>query len=278
MTAVFLSTGEWDVLLAGALAGQGLELAFQPIVDLESGQISGYEALARFTGPNELRPDHWFGAARARGVVARLDAVVLGLALSYRSELPPGTFLSVNVEPDSIGHPNVDAVLRAAGSLEGLVIELTEHIPVEADGYLESQLAAYQERGALIALDDAGSGYAGLQHIIRFRPAMLKLDRSLVEHIDGDNAKLALVEMLGVFAERIGAQVLAEGVERPEESAALRDLGVPLAQGFYFARPGPPFPGLSEAAADYFRRHRRGIDRFGTSLGAEPGIFAPAGG
>lgn len=247
----YLSTAEWDELLADALDGRGLGVAFQPIVDLRAGKIVGYEALARFAGPAGLRPDHWFRAARARGVVARLDAAALEAALAHQSVLPPGCFLSINVEPDSIGHPAVDAALRAASS-QGLVVELTEHVPVEADGYLERRLAEYRARGVQVAVDDAGSGYAGLQHILRLRPSLLKLDRAIVECLERDDAKVALIQMLAVFAERIGASLLAEGVEQASEAAALGRLGVPLAQGFFFAEPGPPWPQLRAGAARFF--------------------------
>lgn len=249
----YLSTTQWDELVARALAGEGADVAFQPVIELTTGEIVGYEALARFAGPPGLRPDHWFRAARARGVVARLDAVVLERALARRVELPARRFLSVNLEPDSVGHPSVDAALRASGLGEGLVLELTEHVAVEADGFLEDRLQEYRDAGVRIAVDDAGSGYAGLQRILRLRPALLKLDRALVEGVERDGAKVALIDMLTVFAHRVGAAVLAEGVESDAEAATLLRLGVPLAQGFFFAEPGAPWPQLQPEAQRFFR-------------------------
>ncbi len=93
----------------------------------------------------------------------------------------------------------------------------------------------------MFAVDDAGAGYSGLQQILQLRPSILKLDRALVEGIDDDEPKRALVEMLGHFANRVDAWILAEGVETIGEARALIDLEVPLAQGFYFARPAPPW-------------------------------------
>jgi hypothetical protein len=107
-------------------------------------------------------------------------------------------------------------------------------------------------------VDDAGAGYAGLRHLLALRPAIIKLDRELIRDVDIDKAKLALVELLGVFAGRIDAWVLAEGIERPGELAALVDLGVPLGQGYALARPGPCWPELQAAAVRIVReRHQQ---------------------
>ena len=110
--------------------------------------------------------------------------------------------------------------------------------------------------GAPIAVDDAGAGYAGLTQILTLRPHILKLDRELVTGVDTDEAKAALIEMLGVFANRIDAWVLAEGVETVAEARRIRALGVPLAQGFHYAMPAPPFTtelvrSLDEEEDDY---------------------------
>lgn len=245
---------DWDRLIPAALAGDGVAVAFQPIVDLQAGRVAGYEALARFSGPPGLTPDRWFMAARERGLSRQLDAAIIRAALAMRPQLPPDCFLTVNIEPDSLGHPEVDESLVSSGRLDGVVLEVTEHVPVHSYDEMERALVRYRALGALVGLDDAGSGYAGLQQVLRLRPAMLKVDRALIDGIDRDGAKLALVEMLGVFADRIDAWVLAEGVERPEEAAALQGLGVPLAQGFFFGRPGPGWGSLSGEAAAFFAR------------------------
>lgn len=238
-----------DELVERALAGVGLGLAFQPIVDLGRGVVAGYEALARFEGaPAGLTPDACFQAARARGLVARLDAAVAGAAFAARASLPRDCFLSVNLEPDSVGSPCLEERLLAEGRLEGVVLELTEHVGLGVDDRIERHAELYRRRGAVVAIDDAGSGYAGLQQILRLRPGILKLDRSLVAGIDADEAKRSLVEMLGVFADRMDAWILAEGVERGAEAATLAALGVPLAQGYYFARPAAGFTGIRPEA------------------------------
>ncbi|RYE93964.1 MAG: EAL domain-containing protein, partial [Myxococcales bacterium] len=143
-----------------------------------------------------------------------------------------------------------EEVLGAESSLRGLVVEVTEHRPIADPLATTRALSWLRERGALIALDDAGAGHAGLQQILLLRPSFLKLDRSLVDGIDRDEAKVALVEMLGVFASRIDAWLLAEGVETEAEARRLNDLGVPLAQGYFYGRPAAPWAPLAPGARD----------------------------
>lgn len=131
-------------------------------------------------------------------------------------------------------------VLNAHGHLGGVVIEITEHRPWDWT-MLAPTVNRLRNNGALFAVDDAGAGYSGLQQILQLRPSILKLDRSLVEGIDHDEAKVALVEMLGIFANRVDAWVLAEGVETMAEAKRLVELQVPLAQGYRFGRPEAPW-------------------------------------
>ncbi|HTX00593.1 MAG TPA: EAL domain-containing protein [Acidimicrobiales bacterium] len=232
---------------ADADPGAGFELVYQPIADLQGGRIAGYEALARFAGAAGPPPDRVFAAARAAGRAAELDVAVVRSALAARKHLPANCFLSINVEPASLGEPAVQGALLSGGRLEGVVIELTEHLPIDSYSELGDQLQPLRGAGALVALDDTGAGYAGLQHLLSVRPSIVKLDRSLVSGIDQDEAKVGVVELLGVLANRIDAWLLAEGVERAEEAVMLRTLGVPLAQGWLFGRPVGAFSTLSPA-------------------------------
>jgi hypothetical protein len=128
--------------------------------------------------------------------------------------------------------------------MAGLVIELTEQTPVGSYVDLEPDLNQLRAAGALIAVDDAGAGYAGLRHLPALRPALIKIDRELIQDVDRDEAKRALIGMLGSFASRVDAWILAEGVERVEELDALVSLGVPLVQGYCVARPAPPWASI----------------------------------
>ena len=180
-----------------------LTLVFQPIVDLAGATGAGYEALARF--PGSAGPDVWFAAAEDAGIGAELEALALHKALATVDALPENTFLTVNVSPHLLGAPAIQAALRTRADLRRVVVELTEHTPVDDLETLRAQCDELRRRGALIALDDAGSGYSGLQQLAALRPQVVKLDRALVSDADADPVRVALAEMLGEFAGRIDA-------------------------------------------------------------------------
>lgn len=233
-------------------------LVAQPIIDLSRGSVVGYEMLSRFP---QGRPDAWFAAAAAHGMSAQLDARVMRRALALRAELPPNTFLTVNVEPHDLLDPAVQAVVTGEHDLSRLVVELTEHARVDLAG-LAGPLRQLRDRGAVIAADDVGAGYAGLQALLALRPQIVKIDRSLVDGIDEDPAKQAVVRMLGELSSTMDAWVLAEGIERPEELVELLRLGVPLAQGYLLGRPGVGFVtdlpvGVRTLIADQVARQAR---------------------
>ena len=183
-----------------------LTLVFQPIVDLAAATVAGYEALARF--PGSAGPDVWFAAAAEAGLAAELEALAIHKALAAVPSLPPDTFLTVNVSPHILGSAPVQDALATRPGLQRVVVELTEHTPVHDLAALRRQCDELRARGALIALDDAGSGYSGLQQLAALRPQVVKLDRALVSDADTDPVRVALAEMLGEFAGRIDAWLL----------------------------------------------------------------------
>ena len=234
----------WEQALARVLADAAQpRLVFQPVVDLHRGVVAGYEALARFDGFPAAPPDQWFRAATAGGVAGRLQARIIATALAARPGLPQHCFLSINLDPNLLIAPEVAEALTAAGSLGGVVIEVTEHVGVDDYEAVLPVLSRCRDLGVSVAVDDAGAGYASLLHILRLRPEFVKLDSSLVTGMDRDGAKVALVEMLGAFASKLDAWLVAEGVERPEEIETLVRLKVPLAQGCLLA---PPQPGWAQ--------------------------------
>ncbi|ACL39678.1 diguanylate phosphodiesterase [Pseudarthrobacter chlorophenolicus A6] len=234
-------------MLEAACIGIGVRAAYQPIVGTERGDVVGYEALIRFPGYEEKSPQVWFTQARAAGMADQLEALALRTALAARPTLPENCFLALNVSPDLLTNPKIRNVWKEQGDLSGLVIELTEQSRIESYTWLEPDLNQLRHAGALIAVDDAGAGYAGLRHLLALRPAIIKLDRELVQGLQKDEAKRALIEMLGVFASRVDAWILAEGVEQAEELDALAALRVPLVQGYYLAQPSNPW---AQPAAD----------------------------
>ena len=197
-----------------ACRGSGvLRMDFQPIIDTARGTVVGYESLARFSGPPHATPDRWFAVARAAGIGAELEARALRTALEARSALPPNCFLSVNVGPDALLAAPVAAVFAGAGDLRGVVVEITEQVAVTCYDALITAIAPLRTAGALLAVDDAGAGFASLKHITVLRPDFVKVDRDLVAGIDADETKAAVVEALGMITSRLDAWLIAEGVE-----------------------------------------------------------------
>lgn len=247
---------QWTGAIHRALAGDGIRPVYQPIVDLQRATIVGYEALTRFdpVAGQQRGPDCWFKEAYGLGLGAALNAAALRAALSHRSNLPRNCFLSVNIDPDSLLERCVLDVLAAEGNLTGLVIEITEHRPWVWEE-VAPVISRLQTNGAIFAVDDAGAGYAGLNQILQLRPKILKLDRALIEDIDHDEAKVALVEMLGLFANRVDAWILAEGVETAGEARRLLELRVPLVQGYYFGHPGEAWASLEAEVAAELNKH-----------------------
>ncbi|MCO7220965.1 EAL domain-containing protein [Klenkia sp. PcliD-1-E] len=260
MTTTVPGVGQEDLARLLERPHEVLGLAFQPIVDVARGVVAGYETLARFRSsdgsPSPVGPDRWFAAADAAGVGARVEALVVARCLQLREDLPPDCFLTVNVSPHLVTEPDLADLLLDAGDLAPLVLELTEHQDVADLRPLLALRDRLRDRGALVALDDAGSGYSGLQQLTTVRPQMIKLDRALVAGADTDPVKLALAELLGEFGGRIDAWLLAEGVETWAEMDAFLGLGVPLAQGYLLGRPAPPWSRLDPAVADRLRAGR----------------------
>jgi diguanylate cyclase (GGDEF)-like protein len=232
--------GEVEALLADP---ERLQIVVQPWVDLATGRIAGYEALARFPGTGR-GPEAWFAQAQRCGLGPELEAAAMRRALAVAAP-PPGTFLSVNLSPSSLSLASVMADFPE--DARHLVLEVTEHEALVKTAALEQALSDIRRRGARIAVDDAGAGYAGLTSLMRLRPDVIKLDRSVISSLDDDPAKVAMVESLVRFARRTGAAVCAEGIETLDELALLADLDVTYGQGYVLARPAPPWPAVPEA-------------------------------
>jgi EAL domain-containing protein (putative c-di-GMP-specific phosphodiesterase class I) len=228
-----------------------LTLVFQPIVDLTAARIAGYEALARF--PGTAGPEVWFAAAADCGVADRLEALAVTKALDAVPLLPDDTFLTVNVSPHLLGSEPVRQALATRPDLHRVVVELTEHTAVPDRSALRRQTDELRARGALVALDDAGSGYSNLKQVAELRPQLVKLDRSLVTGVDSDPVRLILAEMIGEFLDRLDTWLLVEGIETVGELATFARLGVPLAQGWLLGRPGPGFAPLAPEVAALVR-------------------------
>jgi EAL domain-containing protein (putative c-di-GMP-specific phosphodiesterase class I) len=222
------------------IAGGGPQIALQPIVDLASRQTASYEALARFPaveGRAKWSPDRWFEEATVAGRGPELEAAALRAALTRLPAVPAGLRLSVNVSARALCASEEVRALVSGDHAARLVVELTEHDEVGDYDALWRVLSAIRAAGGRIAVDDAGSGYAGLSHILRLRPEVLKLDRSLVQGIAGDPSRQAMCLAMIGFTDRTGSALIAEGIEREEDLQMLTTLGVPLGQGYLLGRP-----------------------------------------
>jgi diguanylate cyclase (GGDEF)-like protein/PAS domain S-box-containing protein len=235
-----------------------IDTFFQPIVDIRRGFVAGYEALSRFRAEPVRPPNAWFDLAHRSGLGPRLEAEALRLALS-RPGRPEGTYLSVNLSPSALASEEVQPLLPA--DLSDLVIEITENELVTEREGVSFALVLVRERGARLAVDDAGAGYAGLRQLMRLRPDIIKLDRSLVDGVCGDVAKTTLVDSLVRYARGIGASICAEGIETLDDLRALADLDVTYGQGYGLARPGPPWPVVAPEAAEVCRQSLEAVIR-----------------
>ena len=265
--------GSPDLVVKKVLAGMaGTRLVFQPIVDLTRGQIVGYEALARFGDPGLRTPGPYLAAAAACGRDADLEAHLVAQGLAARATVPAGCFLSINVSPALLASQQVWSLLRVEDDLDGLVIELTEHVPVDNLLALRKRIDSLRERGALLALDDTGAGWSGLRQVAELRPDIVKLDRSLVTDVDLDPVKQGLMEVVSQFVGRLGSRMLVEGVERPEELDTVARLGISLAQGWLLGRPSLRW---SETPADVLS-HLARRSAVATSVGSSVDGTAPS--
>jgi EAL domain-containing protein (putative c-di-GMP-specific phosphodiesterase class I) len=217
-------------------ANGGLETVFQPMVELGSKHRVALEALTRF--PNEARTTlEWFADASELGVGADLELAAVRSALQHLVDIPPDTLLAINVS--AVVAVSDEFFELVAPTADRLIIELTEHEPVEDYEALRSALTRLRRRGARIAIDDVGAGFASLRHIVRLSPDIIKLDLSLTHEIETDASSRAATCALIDLADRTGAMVTAEGIETEGTLEVLCALGVDHGQGYLLGRPEP---------------------------------------
>lgn len=230
-----------------------VKLVFQAIVSLSTGKAVGYESLARFDGKPALPPSWWFSQAHRFGLGGALEAEAVRVALAT-PERPPDSFLSVNLSPSALASREIRDQLP--DDLHGIVIEITEEERVLDVHALQRHLDPLRARGARIAVDDAGEGYAGLQQVMSMRADIIKLDRALVADVHTDPAKIALIGSLVHFARSTNAVICAEGIETLDELRVLIHLGVAQGQGWALGRPGAAWPPVNAEAVRVCREMR----------------------
>lgn len=209
---------------------------YQPIFNLTSGKLLGFESLCRFSTGPEKSPDKWFADANMAGLGEQLELKVIASSLAALDHLPEDIYLSVNASPSTIIAGGLEALLDADKG-KRLVIEITEHAAVANYEALDTALAPLRRLGVRLAVDDTGAGYASLHHVLALAPDAIKLDMSLTRSVDKDPARRALASALVFFSRETHSTIIAEGIETDAELRTLRLLGVTCGQGYLTGRP-----------------------------------------
>jgi EAL domain-containing protein (putative c-di-GMP-specific phosphodiesterase class I) len=225
---------EWS-RIRSILDRDNVDMEFQPVFDLLDCKIVSLEALARFWAEPMRPPSAWFAEAMDVGLGVELELAAVRSALQRLDEIPAEIALAINVSPATALDPHFCELLYDVA--HRIVIEITEHAQVDDYDELRDALAPLRERGAKLAIDDVGAGFANLRHILRLAPDLLKLDLSLTQEISRDPAREALASSLVGFAGDVGASIVAEGISSDEDLTVLRALGVDYGQGYHLARP-----------------------------------------
>ncbi len=222
--------------LKTAIRDRGVYVDYHPIVVATTREIFGYEALARGTLRTLRSPEVMFDVAAEADLIWELSRLCRERALEGMStRLEAGQLLFLNVDPHDFADPAFSETEVSEPSR--VVIEITERTAIKDYPKFRERLKAFRAAGFRFAVDDAGSGYAGLGSIANLEPDFIKLDISLINSIDTNFIKQNLVQTMVRFANDHGAMVIAEGVERAEEFKTVQDLGVHLVQGFFLHRP-----------------------------------------
>lgn len=219
---------------------------YEPIVEVVTRTVFGYEALAR--GPERSRfhsPAALFGAAQEHGLVFELDCACRESALRGAVDFPSGTKLFLNVLPTTLHDPNfhedrlIETLEKRGLAPRDLVFEISEQESTRSFGAFREICDHYRRLGFQFALDDTGSGYAGLEELVELEPDYIKIDRSMVSGVDQDPARQDVLAAVLQLAEKMGAQVIGEGLDTLEELAMLERLGIRFGQGWLFGHPTP---------------------------------------
>ncbi len=245
--------------LRGALGTDQLTMKYQPLIDLATDEIVGFEALMRWQHPHRgpVAPDVFIPLAEQTDLIVALGEFALrdatATAASWIAVHGNAPYVSVNLSTNQFRDPNllalVDGVLdTSALAPQRLVLEVTERAALADFAQVAAVLEHFEHRGVRLALDDFGTGYSSLSHITRLRPHIIKIDRSFIVAADDDVESRALLEAMISLGRRLHLTVLAEGVETETQRAFLRGLGCELGQGYLFA------PALSSDDVDTMLR------------------------
>ncbi len=233
------------------LLEQEVSTVYQPIVRLSDMSIMGYEALSRGPKNSEIEaPVILFTLAEETGLIFELDRLCRKRAIINARGKPRGKKLFVNTLPNLIYDPDFEAssftkFLEQYGiPISDVVFEITERNAIEQYSHFKQAISYYTDVGITIAIDDVGAGYSSLEAIMEIKPRYVKIDASIIRGASSSAGKKAMLKALHTLAISIDAETVAEGVENKGDLEVLQEIGIHYAQGYYFAKPGPPFPKL----------------------------------
>lgn len=237
---------ELEVDLRHALGRDELELAFQPLVHLPSGQIGGCEALIRWKHPARgyIPPSEFIPVAEDTGLIGTIGEWVLKAACKEAASWPSSVKVAVNLSPVQFKTRDIVAEVQAAISESGIAadrleLEITESALIDDNKATERVLLGLRRLGASIVLDDFGTGYSSLSYLRKYPFQKIKIDRSFIGEMETSQDCLTIVETTLLLANRLGLLITAEGVETIEQLERLKALGCTQAQGYLISRPLP---------------------------------------
>ena len=222
--------------LRAIVTGKRINTLYQPIVDLRSKRIIGYEALSRGPVGEFETPDVLFRIAYEADLVLKLDAVCRTNAVRAMDRLEPGELLFVNMEPGSIFDPRLMESIPK-NRVKQVVFEITEHAAISDFQTFRQAAQFVKQRGFKLAMDDVGSAYSGLRIISMIEPDFIKLDMELTREAQQNRVKMELLKAIAGFSADAGITMIVEGIETEQELDVVTRLGVPLVQGYLVGRP-----------------------------------------
>ena len=218
---------------------RAFNVVYQPIVEIQrqdnERSTVGYEALSRFAGGS---PPAWFAAASKAGLRVGLELAAIRSAIAGFQSAPKSAYLALNSSVETLCSPFLPDALDGIAPTR-VVLELPEDTVSESYVQTKDHIDRLVGRGYRLAMDDLARGRIDLWYLVRLRPSIIKIDLAMIRDIDVDQSKQSLVSGLKLLGEVLGAQVVAEGIERKTELEQLRKLGVQFGQGYLLGRPGP---------------------------------------
>ena len=242
------ATLEWD--LRKALERGELEVYYQPIINLQSKQLLGTEALLRWNHPQRglLYPEKFIPIAEQSELIVQIGEWVLLTACrqlkAWREQYGLKIYMAVNMSTRQFNYKTftkslMDALEESGLSPNLLTLELTESLLMDGDREAVSKLLSFKEMGIHLSIDDFGTGYSSLSYLSRFPIDLLKIDKSFVHDLQIDQTNQYLTEAMITMAHGLQIKVIAEGIETQNELEFLRDQGCDAVQGYYFSKPLP---------------------------------------